>query len=253
MEERARRGGGGSLISLYFSIISLMVPLSLWAAWGIYRRPMRYRSLFPHNEARKQAVAGLMLTLLFFLPFFTIWLNDVFVLSLGGLYGFLFVPFAVGLVRPNQTEQDQLVDRLKAKAQRIWRRILINLRQLLRLTKLVFAACSALLCALPHIYWKSQQIQASVNQAAFCFAASSLGAPTHLPLSLALLLLLLPSLPLCPVSRLARAGRTLACLLASLLAIIVSVQLAQADSFPLRYISVCAAHILLTQPHLKAE
>ena len=75
-------------------------------------------------------------------------------------------------------------------------------------------------------------LQASVNQAAFCFAASSLGftnllflstvkpslklklcsqivsmikmipgAPTHLPLSLALLLLLLPSLPLCPVSR----------------------------------------------------
>ena len=35
------------------------VPLSLWAAWGIYSEPIRYRSLFPHNEARKQAIAGL--------------------------------------------------------------------------------------------------------------------------------------------------------------------------------------------------
>ena len=34
------------------------VPLSLWAAWGIYSQPIRYRSLFPHNEARKQAIAG---------------------------------------------------------------------------------------------------------------------------------------------------------------------------------------------------
>ena len=32
---------------------------------------------------------------------------------------------------------------------------------------------------------------------------------------------------------------------------VLSSNQAQADSFPLRYISVCAAHILLTQPHLK--
>ena len=63
-------------LPLYYTVISLMVsschtmiiigyyamdqvPLSLWAAWGIYSEPIRYRSLFPHNEARKQAIAGL--------------------------------------------------------------------------------------------------------------------------------------------------------------------------------------------------
>ena len=62
-------------LPMYYTVISLMVmksfkfdtiwrqsclqiPLSLWAAWGIYSQPIRYRSLFPHNEARKQAIAG---------------------------------------------------------------------------------------------------------------------------------------------------------------------------------------------------
>ena len=68
--EQMRRG---VFLPLYFTVISLMVenvrkimilivvfkvPLSLWAAWGIYSEPIRYRSLFPHNEARKQAIAG---------------------------------------------------------------------------------------------------------------------------------------------------------------------------------------------------
>jgi len=231
------------------------VPLSLWAAWGIYSRPLRYRSLFPHNEARKQAIGGLMLTLLFFLPFFTFWLNDVFVLSIGGLYGFLFVPLAVGLVRPNQAEQDQIVDRLRLRAHKAWRRILVHLRQTLRLAKLILSASAAMASALPHIYSKSQQIQASVNQAAFCLAASSLSEsyPTNLPASLAMIFLLSPSLLLNPVSRLGRAGQTLASLLVSLLALVVSVQLVQADPFPLSYIATCAIHYILTQPYFKAE
>jgi len=46
-------------LPLYYTVISLLVPLSLWVAWGIYRQPLRYRSLFPHNEARRQAIAGI--------------------------------------------------------------------------------------------------------------------------------------------------------------------------------------------------
>ena len=67
-------------LPMYYTVISLMVikcfilrlnlynptyfqiPLSLWAAWGIYSQPIRYRSLFPHNEARKQAIAGAGIT-----------------------------------------------------------------------------------------------------------------------------------------------------------------------------------------------
>ena len=36
----------------------VQVPLSLWAAWAIYSQPTRFRSLFPHHEARRQAVAS---------------------------------------------------------------------------------------------------------------------------------------------------------------------------------------------------
>ena len=71
-QDQLRRG---VFLPLYFTVISLMVrdtywpgqinmvcciqvPLALWAAWGIYSEPGRYRSLFPHNEARKQAVAS---------------------------------------------------------------------------------------------------------------------------------------------------------------------------------------------------
>ena len=119
------------------------VPLSLWAAWGIYSEPIRYRSLFPHNEARKQAIAGLsqcpaslficvwlivyllnistisvlLLTVLFFLPFFQLWVNDKLLLVMGGLYAFLFVPVTVGFVKPNLLEQQSFVSRLKRKLQ----------------------------------------------------------------------------------------------------------------------------------------
>ena len=39
---------------------------------------------------------GLLLTVLFFIPFFNIWVNDKVLLMLGGLYAFLFVPLTVG-------------------------------------------------------------------------------------------------------------------------------------------------------------
>ena len=107
----------------------LQVPLSLWAAWGIYSEPGRYRSLFPHNEARKQAVASknqnseltitvlcisvLLLTVLFFLPFFQLWVSVKILLLVGVLYAFLFVPLLVGLVKHNLTEQQIVISRVK--------------------------------------------------------------------------------------------------------------------------------------------
>ena len=104
--------------------------MSLWAAWGIYSEPARYRSLFPHNEARKQAVASregegrarltlqlcisvLLLTVLFFLPFFQLWVSVKILLLLGVLYAFLFVPLIVGLVKQNRAEQQIVISRIK--------------------------------------------------------------------------------------------------------------------------------------------
>ena len=39
-----------------------------------------------------------MLTVLFFIPFFNIWVNDKVLLLIGGIYAFLFVPLTVGEV-----------------------------------------------------------------------------------------------------------------------------------------------------------
>jgi len=104
-------------LPMYYTVISLMIPISLWAAWGIYSQPIRYRSLFPHNEARKQAIAVCLLTVLFFLPFFQIWVNPKVLLLLGGLYAFLIVPITVGFVKPNLLQQQTFVIRIRRKLQ----------------------------------------------------------------------------------------------------------------------------------------
>ena len=62
-------------------------------------------------------ISVLLLTVLFFLPFFQLWVNDKLLLVMGGLYAFLFVPVTVGFVKPNLLEQQSFVSRLKRKLQ----------------------------------------------------------------------------------------------------------------------------------------
>ena len=59
----------------------------------------------------------MLLTVLFFLPFFQLWVNEKLLLVMGGLYAFLFVPVTVGFVKPNLLEQQSFVSRLKRKLQ----------------------------------------------------------------------------------------------------------------------------------------
>ena len=45
-------------VVVLYCCLDVEVPLSLMAAWAIYSQPTRFRSLFPHHEARRQAVAS---------------------------------------------------------------------------------------------------------------------------------------------------------------------------------------------------
>ena len=68
------------------------------------------------NTGRLQlqfCVSVLLLTVLFFLPFFQLWVSVKILLLLGVLYAFLFVPLIVGLVKHNLTEQQIVISRLK--------------------------------------------------------------------------------------------------------------------------------------------
>eukprot|EP00092_Neocalanus_flemingeri_P010251 GFUD01011046.1.p1 GENE.GFUD01011046.1~~GFUD01011046.1.p1 ORF type:complete len:416 (+),score=51.02 GFUD01011046.1:295-1542(+) len=175
-------------LPLYFTIISLMVPLSLWAAWGIYSQPIRYRSLFPHNEARKQAIAGLLLTVLFFIPFFNLWVNDKVLLIIGGLYAFLFVPLTVGLVKPNLLEQQTIIFRVRRKFKAIRSHITANLKQLVRLSCLVLFCIKELLIGLPYFYRHFITFQVLTNQVLFSLLAEKVLCPKENFISLYLLL-----------------------------------------------------------------
>ena len=55
-------------VVVLYCCLDVEVPLSLMAAWAIYSQPARYRSLFPHNEARQQAVASKRSILPFIAP-----------------------------------------------------------------------------------------------------------------------------------------------------------------------------------------
>jgi len=176
-------------LPLYFTVISLMVPISLWAAWGIYSQPIRYRTLFPHNEARKQAVAGLLLTVLFFIPFFNIWVNDKVLLMLGGLYAFLFVPLTVGLVRPNLLEQQTILFRLQRRLRVVRGHVTANLKQLVRLSCLVLFCVKELLIGLPYFYRHFITFQVLTNQIVFFLLLEKVLCPEEYILSLYVLLL----------------------------------------------------------------
>ena len=58
-------------------------------------------------------ISVLLLTVLFFLPFFQLWVSVKILLLLGVLYAFLFVPLIVGLVKQNLTEQQIVISRVK--------------------------------------------------------------------------------------------------------------------------------------------
>ena len=60
-------------------------------------------------------ISVLLLTVLFFLPFFQLWVNDKVLLFIGGVYAFLFVPVTVGFVKPNILEQQNIIVKLKRK------------------------------------------------------------------------------------------------------------------------------------------
>lgn len=175
-------------LPLYFTIISLMVPLSLWAAWGIYSQPIRYRTLFPHNEARKQAVAGLLLTVLFFIPFFNIWVNDKVLLIIGGVYAFLFVPLTVGLVKSNLLEQQTIIFRVKRKLRVIKGHITANLKQLVRLICIVLFCIKELVIGLPYFYRHFVTFQVLINQIVFFVLIEKVLCPKQNFISLYLLL-----------------------------------------------------------------
>ena len=51
--------------------------------------------------------------MLFFLPFFQLWVSVKILLLVGVLYAFLFVPLLVGLVKQNLTEQQIVISRVK--------------------------------------------------------------------------------------------------------------------------------------------
>lgn len=183
--EQVRRG---FFLPLYFTIISLMVPLSLWAAWGIYSQPIRYRSLFPHNEARKQAIAGLLLTVLFFIPFFNIWVNDKILLIIGGIYAFLFVPLLVGLVKPNMIEQRNIITKMKRKFIIIKTHVTANVKQLIRLGCLILFCIKGILVGLPYFYRQFITFQVLTNQIVFFLLAEKTLCPEENFISLYVLL-----------------------------------------------------------------
>lgn len=174
-------------LPLYYTVISLMVPLSLWAAWGIYSEPIRYRSLFPHNEARKQAIAVLLLTVLFFLPFFQLWVNDKLLLVMGGLYAFLFVPVTVGFVKPNLLEQQSFVSRLKRKLQILKFRVIASLKQFVRTFCLFLICVKELFITLPYFYRSFITFQVITNQIVFFILAEKVVCPQKSFISLYLL------------------------------------------------------------------
>jgi len=177
-------------LPLYYTVISLLVPLSLLAAWGIYRQPIRYRSLFPHNEARKQAIAVCLLTVLFFLPFFQLWINEKILLFMGGLYAFIFVPVTVGFVKPNILEQQNLLIRLKRKCRffKVW--LIENLKQSVRTFCLFLICVKEFFVTLPYFYRSFITFQVITNQIVFFILSEKVFAPENHLLSLYLLIFL---------------------------------------------------------------
>jgi len=176
-------------LPMYYTIISLMVPLSLWAAWGIYSEPIRYRTLFPHNEARKQAIAVLLLTVLFFLPFFQLWVNDKVLLFIGGVYAFLFVPVTVGFVKPNILEQQNIIIKLKRKYRSLKTHLIENLKQFMRTFCLFLICVKELFITLPYFYRSFITFQVLTNQIIFFILAEKVICPQENFISLYLLLL----------------------------------------------------------------
>lgn len=269
--EQIRRG---FFLPLYFTIISLMVPLSLWAAWGIYSQPIRYRSLFPHNEARKQAIAGLMLTVLFFIPFFNIWVNDKVLLIIGGIYAFLFVPLTVGLVKPNLLEQQTIIFRLKRKLKFVRGHVTANIKQLVRLICLVLFCIKELLIGLPYFYRNCITFQVMTNQIVFFLLAEKLVCPEENFISLYILLFFTVLLYVKrglqerPWARqmfsetnttdLLRLTSTFVAVRMGKSVVMAVVLLTFTFQFddaepPILYVVVCAAYFLLTEPQVRAE
>ena len=62
-------------------------------------------------------VSVLLLTVLFFLPFFQLWINAKLLLLMGGLYAFLIVPVTVGFVKPDLLQQQTFLIRIRRKLQ----------------------------------------------------------------------------------------------------------------------------------------
>jgi len=175
-------------LPLFYTVISLLVPLSLWAAWGIYRQPLRYRSLFPHNEARRQAIAVCLLTVLFFLPFFQLWINEKILILIGGLYAFIFVPVTVGFVKPNLLEQQNFLFRLRRKCRffKVW--LIENLKQSVRTFCLFLICVKEFFVTLPYFYRSFITFQVITNQIVFFILSEKVFAPENHLLSLYLLI-----------------------------------------------------------------
>ena len=99
------------------------LPIFVPAQWG---KKTGYRRFVPVcvivylrliDRLNISIISVLLLTVLFFLPFFQLWVNEKLLLVMGGLYAFLFVPVTVGFVKPNLLEQQSFVSRLKRKLQ----------------------------------------------------------------------------------------------------------------------------------------
>ena len=71
--------------------------------------------IFTNEEWSDLQLIVLLLTVLFFLPFFQLWVNQKILLASGIMYAFFFVPLMVGFVKPNILEQNSLVIKLKRK------------------------------------------------------------------------------------------------------------------------------------------
>jgi len=176
-------------LPMYYTVISLMIPLSLWAAWGIYSQPIRYRSLFPHNEARKQAIAVCLLTVLFFLPFFQIWINTKVLLLLGSLYAFLIVPITVGFVKPDLLQQQTFIIRIRRKLQFFKNQAIENLKQFVRTFCLFLICVKEFFITLPYFYRSFITFQVITNQIVFFILSERVICPQESFISLALLVL----------------------------------------------------------------
>ena len=80
---------------------------------------MNERHSYLFLTCQKYFFAVCLLTVLFFLPFFQLWINEKILILIGGLYAFIFVPVTVGFVKPNLLEQQNFLFRLRRKCRRV--------------------------------------------------------------------------------------------------------------------------------------